>query len=332
MVSIGKISLDTSILSELGEFNILYYYLGITKIPCVIKSPYRYDQHPSLGIFSKDEYTIGWTDFALKEGGDLVELLSKCWGESHLSVLNKIREDSSNILDNSIVKVSKLATNTNHCSFKSLEKAEIQCKVREWKDYDLEYWGSFGISKEWLEYADVYPISHKIIIKGDKKYTFKADKLAYAYLEFKEGKQTMKIYQPLNKKGFKWATSTDRSVISLWTKVPSYGSKICICSSLKDALCLWANTGIPAIAPQGEGYSISNTAVNELKRRYKEIYIVFDGDKAGIEDSKKLQEETGFRIIDCPLIDRAKDWSDIYHYYGKEVLSKEFSKAIKEAH
>ena len=77
---------------------------------------------------------------------------------------------------------------------------------------------------------------------------------------------------------------------------------------------------------------MSNTAISELKRRYKEIYIAWDGDKAGIEDSKKLQEETGFKIIDCPLIDKAKDWSDIYHYYGKEVLSREFNKAIKEAH
>lgn len=328
MVSIGKVSLDTSILSELGEFNILHYYLGISKIPCVIKSPYRYDEHPSLGLFSKDGKTIGWTDFALKEGGSLVELLSKCWGESHLSVINKIREDSSNISSNAIVKVSKLTSHTNN--IRSLEKSEIQCKVRDWEDYDLDYWNSFGITKEWLEYADVYPISHKIIIKGDKKYVFKADKLAYAYLEFKEGKQTMKIYQPLNKKGFKWATSTDRSVISLWTKVPEYEDKICICSSLKDALCLWSNTGIPAIAPQGEGYNISNTAVNELKRRYKEIYILYDNDEAGLKDSLSLSMSTGFINLTLPKINNTKDISDMYKTLQdknkfKEIILKLFN-------
>lgn len=332
MISIGTNSLDTSILQELGEINIIYYYLGICKIPCVIRSPYRADNHPSLGIFSKDGITIGWVDFALKEGGGLIDLLSKCWGESHLFVLKRIREDSSNITKASLIPVSKLNSYTKNNYISKKEKVDIQCKVREWRDYDLEYWGSYGISKEWLEYADVYPISHKIIIKGDKRYVFVADKYAYAYLEFKEGKQTMKIYQPYNTKGFKWSTSTDRSVISLWTKVPEYGDKICICSSLKDSLCLWINTGIPAISPQGEGYPISNTAVSELKRRYKEIYIALDGDQAGIDDSIKLQKETAFKIINCPLIDKAKDWSDIYHYYGKDVLLKEFKKAFESAH
>ena len=101
---------------------------------------------------------------------------------------------------------------------------------------------------------------------------------------------------------------------------------------MKDALCLWANTGIPALAIQGESYGMSNTAVGELKRRYKEVFIALDGDKAGVEDSIKLQKETAFKIIDCPLIDKAKDWSDIYYFYGKEALLKEFKKALENAH
>ena len=102
-------------------------------------------------------------------------------------------------------------------------------------------------------------------------------------------------------------------MISLWTKVPEYGDKICICSSLKDALCLWANTGIPALAIQGEGYSISNTAVSELKRRYKEIYILLDNDDAGLQDAVKLSESTGFTNIVLPKKYGEKDLSDLYH-------------------
>ena len=68
---------------------------------------------------------------------------------------------------------------------------------------------------KWLKYADVYPISHKIVIKDNKSYAFGADKYAYAYVEFKEGRTTLKIYQPFNKNGFKWSNRHDRSVISL---------------------------------------------------------------------------------------------------------------------
>lgn len=174
---------------------------------------------------------------------------------------------------------------------------DLQCKTREWREYDLEYWASFGITLEWLKYADIYPISYKIIIKGETRMVFPADKYAYAYVEYKEGKVTLKIYQPFNQKGYKWSNRHDRSVISLWTKVPEFGDRICICSSMKDALCLWANTGIPAIAIQGEGYGISDTAVNELKRRYKEVFILLDNDKAGLIDGKNLLSRLDLSIL-----------------------------------
>ena len=48
---------------------------------------------------------------------------------------------------------------------------------------------------KWLKYADVYPISHKIVIKDNKSYAFGADKYAYAYVEFKEGKVTLKKFE-----------------------------------------------------------------------------------------------------------------------------------------
>ena len=188
----------------------------------------------------------------------------------------------------------------------------MECKVREWRKHDIEYWESYGISLEWLKYANVHPISHKIIIKKGQRYVFGADKYAYAYAEFKDGKTTLKIYQPYNKQGFKWSNKHDRSVISLWTKIPPTGDRVCICSSLKDALCLWSNTGIPALAIQGEGYTISDTAVSELKRRFKNVYILLDNDEAGLKDAKILASKTRFTNIVLPNINGAKDVSDLY--------------------
>ena len=126
-----------------------------------------------------------------------------------------------------------------------------------------------------------------------------------------------KIYQPFNKNGYKWSNRHDRSVISLWTKVPLQGDRICICSSLKDALCLWANTDIPALAVQGEGYGISDTAINELKRRFKKIYICLDNDIPGIKDAEKLALKTGFTNVVLPYFDGGKDISDAYKSLGK---------------
>lgn len=298
------------ILSKTTEADILYYYLGISQIPCIIHSPLREDKRPSFGLYSNDGNKIYYTDLSTKDKGGLFDLLGKLWGISYTEVLIKISNDINNFKGTSNINI------LNNTSIKSLNnyrsESTLECKVREWKDYDIEYWESYGISLKWLKYAEVYPISHKIIIKDKQRYVLGADKYAYAYVERKEGKVTLKIYQPFNKNGYKWSNKHDTSVVSLWTKVPEYGDKICICASLKDALCLWSNTGIPCIATQGEGYRISETAVKELKRRYKNVYILFDNDEAGLIDGKKLAEETGFINLVLPKINEAKDVSDLY--------------------
>ena len=310
MISSGKSSFTLDdVLRVASEAQIVSYYLGILKVPCIINSPLRQDRHPSFGLYSPNGTEINYIDFSTRDSGTIFTLLKNMWNLDYPEVFKRICQDFSKFNSKAtVIKSSKC----NVTSQGSSSNIDMKCKVREWKDYDLEYWASYGITLPWLKYANVYPISHKIIVKDGKEFVFGADKYAYAYVEFKEGKTTLKIYQPFNKRGFKWANKHDRSVISLWTKVPKTGDKIVVCSSLKDALCLWANTSIPAIAIQGEGYGISNTAINELKRRYKEVYILLDNDEAGLRDGEKLSASTGFINLVLPNINGAKDVSDLY--------------------
>lgn len=318
-MAIGKsnpsVTLD-DILSKTTEADILAYYLGVTEIPCVIHSPLRIDNKASFGLYSRDGHRVYYVDFATKDRGNTFDILCKLWGCNYIEALAKIAHDISKFS----TKDLGINTSKQHLTPKifKLNNTELQCKVRDWAPYDIEYWASYGISLDWLKYAEVYPISHKIVIKDGNKYAFGADRYAYAYVEHKEGKVTLKIYQPKNTKGYKWSNKHDKSVISLWTKIPEYGDKVCICSSLKDALCLWSNLGIPALSIQGEGYNMSNTAVNELKRRYKEIYILLDNDEAGLKDGLSLSESTGFINLVLPKFKEGKDISDAYKVLGKE--------------
>lgn len=311
----NSVSLE-DILSKVTEADILSYYLGITEVPCIINSPLRQDRRPSFGLYSPDGKRIYYTDFSTKDRGGIFDLLGNMWNCSYKEVLARINGDISKF--NSSASIHKYTP----CTVKSVSSynkdTDLQCKVRDWRDYDIEYWRSYGIELNWLRYAEVYPISHKIVIKGNQRYVFLADKYAYAYVEHKEGKVTLKIYQPFNKNGYKWSNKHDKSVVSLWTKVPEFGDKICICSSMKDALCLWSNTGIPALAIQGEGYEMSNTAISELKRRYKEIYILLDNDEAGLKDGLSLSESTGFTNLVLPKFEGGKDISDAYKVLGKK--------------
>lgn len=311
------------LIAIVDECSLAEHYLGVHKLPILIQSPLRVDNHPSFSLNTKDGKTVYYVDFSTGEKGTLFDLLGKLWNLDYNQVIDRIYKDAISPSNNMQINLLKSNTKTHNTT---VSQTILECKVREWRDYDIEYWKSYGISLEWLKYADVYPISHKIIIKDGKRMVFPADKLAYTYVEFKEGKTTHKFYQPLNKDGFKWQNNHDRSVVSLWTKVPKEGNIICICSSLKDSICVWSNTGIPCISIQGEGYPLSQTAINELKRRFKKQIISLDGDKAGVEDAEKLSKLTGFPTYNTPIIGTSKDWSDIYHDYGKEF----FIKTIKE--
>lgn len=307
-------------LSNLSQADIAAYYLNIKSIPSLIHSPLRRDTKPSFALYCPKGTEVNYRDFSTKESGTIWTLLTKMWNCSMEEAVTRVYTDLGN--KSYSTKIGKGDYRTGYCKINSI--IDLKCRVREWRDYDLKYWNSYGISLKWLKYADVYPISHKIIIKDDISYAFGADKYAYAYVEFKEGKITLKIYQPFNKNGFKWSNRHDKSVISLWTKVPKKGDKICICASLKDALCLWANTDIPALAIQGEGYGISNTAINELKKRFNKVYICLDNDEVGLKDAVQLADKTGFTNIVLPQFEGGKDISDLY----KSLNNKEHFKQI----
>ena len=316
MISHGRENSITlaEIESKISEGELLQYYLGIKEVPCVIKSPLREDKRASFGIYSLDGIHIYYTDFSTKDTGSTYQLLSKMWGLTFSQTLEKIYHElvkhDKTINVNAIQKpkinvYSSLEDNTN-----------LEVKIRDWKNYDIEYWKSYGVPLEWLEWAEVYPISFKIVIKNDRRYVFPAEKYAYAFVEHKENNVTLKIYQPFSTT-HKWANKHDRSVVSLWTKIPQTGDKVVICSSLKDALCLSANTKIPALAIQGEGYGMSDTAIAELRKRFSKQYIILDNDKAGLSDAVKLAERTGFTNLVIPSFEGGKDLSDYFKLFGK---------------
>lgn len=329
---IGKTSSSISkaeVFAKFSETQVLSkVFPQITHIPCRINSPLRVDKHPSFSIYMGSNNHIYYKDFGdSSEKGSLLDLLCKYWNCTFSQCLDKIC---------AIMIDAKCDDLTVRPTIKTLtrkdvsQNTKIQVVVRPWQDYDIEYWKNYGIELKWLKYAKVSPISYKIITKKDpetgksKRYIFPADKLAYVYQEKKDGKLQIKIYQPKNTKGFKWCSSMDGSVISLWTRVPETGDRIVICSSLKDALCLSCQLGIPAIAPQGEGYNISESACKELRRRYKKVFICFDTDEAGKKDAEALAEKTGFINV-VPDLGKQKDLSDYY----KSLKNKEDFKKLE---
>lgn len=329
---VGKTSSSiskTEIFLKFSEVQVLCtVFPEIKKLPCKICSPFRVDRNPSFGIYLDDNRHVKYKDFGeTNVHGSLIDLLCKYWNCTFNQALDKICQLMVTD-ENVVIKPKQIKTFTRK---ESDNLSKIEVKVRPWHDYDYEYWESYGITKKWLKYAEIYPISYKIITKKDpstgksNRYVFPTDKYAYVFCERKEGKLQVKIYQPYNTKGFKWCSKMDASVIGLWTKIPEYGDRVVICSSLKDALVVSCQLNIPTLCLQGEGYNMSDTAIKELKRRYKKVFISFDTDEAGIKDAEKLAKQTGFVNI-VPNLNNTKDFSDYYKSLEDKTQFKELEK------
>lgn len=335
-VSKGESSVTLSdILEKVTESNILSFYLGVTEIPCIIHSPLRKDNRPSFGLYSPNGKRIYFVDFATKDRGGIFDLLCQMWGCSYKEVLIRINKDIPKLCSIGTPNVHKHIPCTVRSTIECKKSTDLQCKVRDWTSYDIEYWESYGISLDWLKYAEVYPISHKIIIKNGNKYVFKADKYAYAYVEHKEGKVTLKVYQPFNKDGYKWSSNIDRSVWSLWTKIPKFGNNLIISSSVKDCLNIMCNLGIPAICMQGEGYKPKPQIIEELKSRYKNIILFYDNDynnpdNPGKKDSMELSLEYNLKRVEIPVKYESKDPSDLFKKYGRDRYLEIMNEILKD--
>ncbi len=96
-----------------------------------------------------------------------------------------------------------IAQNKNVITYTKLQqkdRVELGVKLRQWENYDKEYWTGFNIKKSTLHKFNVFPISHVFYNAN----AVKTHKYAYVYVEEKDGVVTYKIYQPFENKQKKW--------------------------------------------------------------------------------------------------------------------------------
>lgn len=321
MISKGT---DTIVIEDVRrvttDYEVANKYLGISVVPSNINSILREDKNPSLCIFPYKD-SLFFKDFGTNQSGNIYQLLSLYWNIPLNQVYRKIYNDFTSVNYKSCCCKNKISKTI----IKKKSNIDIKVKIREWKPWDIEYWSSYGINKQWLNYCDIFPISHIFLIhQNGEQIVISADKYAYVYIERKDNKVSLKIYQPYST-NFKWMSKHDASVWDLWTKIPDKGDKLIITSSRKDALCLWANTGIPSLSLQGEGYIPKEKVINQLKDRYKKIYVFYDNDfknevNNGRNYGKAIADKFDLQQIEIPTEYKSKDPSDLYKNWGKEVF------------
>lgn len=334
MIASGSSTVESlsDILARVTEVELLYYYLGISKLPTLVNSPLRPDTKPSFGFTSPDGLKVFYRDFATGESGGLFNLFMELWKLPFKEVLIKVAQDLPNIIG-ATKSVHSLEYDKIRKSYSHHSDSVLKFKVREWRDFDLEYWETYGISKSWLIFGNIHPISHIFVYKDGTEHIFPADKYAYVYIESKDGIPTFKIYQPFSEI-CKWRSQHDHSVWDLWAQLPTTGDTLIITSSRKDALCVWENTLIPSCSLQAESYLPKEHVVETLKKRFANVYILYDNDFDKIKNygriyGQKIAEAFGLKQIEIPEKWYSKDPSDLVKNHGRLAVKETIFNLIK---
>lgn len=323
-----SVGLDV-LLGKTSEFDIMRFYLNIDVLPALINSPLRQDRNASVSVFSPDGVKVFYKDFGTGEHGSIFDLLGRMWNRTFSETITKIWDDIDKVKHNRI--------NLNRTRMGVIHKSNsiLEVRTRQWFDYDMEYWNSYGISRKWLEFGDVYPISHILITRDNITKIIPAEKLAYVYVERKDGKVSLKVYQPKSQR-LKWLSKHDSSVWDLWSRLPDRGDTLFITSSRKDALCLWENTGIPSVSLQGEGYVPKEKVINQLKQRFGRVIIFFDNDYDKDENhghiyASRLSGMFDLDMVEIPSEYKSKDPSDLFKNHGAETFRRVIKELVKQS-
>lgn len=307
------------IYSYIPDYWIYEEYLNDkVEIGKTISSPFRSDKRPSM-IFGKIDNKITWKDLATGDKGDSVALVSKLFNINRKQAIQKIyNELIKGKLDNKPIIIEK------ERKIKEKPKSKIQIRLDEFNSSDLEYWRSYNIEYKNLKEYKIKKLSSFKIIKTDKTveiYSTKQNPI-YAYCF---GKRRYKIYRPFSEQ-YKWFSNT--SVIQNNKRLSEKGDNLIITKSYKDVICL-ENNGFTSIAPSSESTFVSKPILSSLQKRYKNIYVLYDNDDAGIKNTlKHMENNKEFKITWLMIPDKyeVKDFSDFVK--KDKTLAKEWVTSI----
>lgn len=305
------------ILSKVTEYDIYARYLGQFKVGAIYNSPFRKDKNPSFGVFySKKSNKLLFKDHGTGECGDVIKFV-----ELYTGITNY------NDLLNQIIKDMQITNNTVLHSTKEIQKPSktvIGVVRQSWTDIDKQYWSQFGITLKTLEKFKVSSIKY-YLCNGIVKGIYKDTNPMYAYKVYEH----FKIYRPLADKYTKWRNNLESYDIQGYEQLPEKGELLIITKSLKDVMCLY-EMGYSAISPSSESTFIPDKALEVLKKRFKNIIIIYDRDKSGCKNLRKIATTYRLKPLLIHKKFKAKDISDAVKYNNfntiKIWIDNEFKK------
>lgn len=307
------------ILSATSSYEILNHFLarynpsGQRLVPGKhISNPFLAEKQktPSFNIyFSQHSLEWRYKDFATGDDGSCFDLVMRLSNLSFSEALQSINSDMClNIPEHSD---NTVFTPSLHASAKIIEYGTSSLVVRTFLASELEWCKQYGISEAVLQQFKVSSAqSFSATNKDGKQYKIESspDNPVFAYVR----EYWAKLYRPLSDKyRFQYLGQKPADYLFGFEQLPDFSEYIFITGGEKDVMSLTAH-GFAAISLNSETANLSTDILNFLQARCKHLFILYDIDATGLQQSEKLSKQHGLKRIVLPYMEGGKDISDFF--------------------
>lgn len=314
-----EVSYNT-IFSRIDDYTLYSYYIDSEDLEVgqTYSSPLREgDHHPSFSLFysSYDKPRIYFKDLATGKSGNIFKFISLLFNISYIDAFYKVDEDFGFGIWNQTIK-SEVVIKKSIKIKPSLLRIGITS--RKFKTSDLAYWLDYGIPEETLQYYNVKALQIVHLHYEDHVSRFYPP-FGFSYQIYDK----YKIYQP-DEEDFKFINNLDPKLIEGFQQLSYSTSTLIITKALKDVMTLYG-FGFESVSPKSENTLIPYPYFKYFRKKYKQIYILFDND--GKESSDQYPND--FKKIYLPK-ELGKDISDVVKYKNREIALNTLKNLINE--
>jgi hypothetical protein len=303
-----------SIRQHVDDYTLFCYYMDMEpSINVPVQSPLRDDLRPSFTLYYNTRDKLKFCDHGTGRIGDVFDFISAKYGINHTQALQQVNHDFGLGYDGAPSVDVKYAPQKEPVI---RPKKKLEITSREFTSKALDWWNSFGITREIL---DRYYVTQVDWLHWDGN-PAKAGDMTFAY---RIGK-FYKIYRPLSVGLNKFMNTYPRHYVEGLLQLQQRLDYLIITKSLKDVMVL-SRLGYEAIAPKSESTSITTEIRDFINQRYKRIVVLFDDDEGGRRGTESYPE---YEKIYIPGED--KDISDFTRKNGLSEAGQLIHKLLSQ--
>lgn len=284
----------------------------------IMKRPWGSDNHPSWGIFLKDDVWL-WKDQATEEVGNAVTFVQKLYDISFLEAVNKIKGDFG-LGDKQSIK-------DRHYVIQASEPkkySHITAKTFRFRERHHFFWNVADVTEDWCKQHDCYAVKELSINR--RRITIGSDETVFVYLA--DDIKKVKVYFP-DRREMRFRTNAPSDYLWEAHKM-KWCDRVVIHKSMKD-LIVFSQIFPHNIATQNESIKLfDEEVVSQINLLSPDPWLFYGSDNDGVKKCTEVTKVNGWKYINTPK-SMLPQINDVYGYVKQHGL-KQLEEFCKQKH